>query len=636
MTTETRTPGFVPVPHASVTIDDCFWRPRQEINRTVTLPAQYEHCRETGRLEALRLNWTPGDPEPHKFWDSDLAKWLEAASYVLARHPDDPLREAVEETVRLFEQAQQPDGYLNSHFQNVEPGNRWTNLRDHHELYCAGHLMEAAVAHAQATGERHFLDAVCRYADHIAARFGPGPEQVPGVPGHEEIELALVRLYRATGRRAYLQQARFFVDQRGRTPKYFRKEAEARGEAPDHTRRHLSYWQAHKPVREQEKAVGHAVRAAYLYTGMADVAAETGDTSLVTACERLFRNVTRRRMYVTGGIGSTREGERFTEDYDLPNETAYAETCAAIALVFWMHRMLQRECDAKYADTLERALYNGALSGISLDGKRYFYVNPLAVHRGTDSGNGNRRFAGVRQEWFGCACCPPNIARLLASVGGYVASVRASELAVHLYIGGRIETRLAGEAVALDVETNYPWEGTVAVTVHSAARMRFGLRLRIPGWCPEATVEINGVRREPEMIRGYARLEEEWSDGDRITVRLVMPVQRVYAHARVRADRDRVALQRGPLVYCFEGVDNGGDPDALALPRGRELLPKWEPDLLGGVVTLRTRGVRLQAAGDALYGTEPPGTGPGDLVAVPYYAWENRDRGDMLVWIREV
>ncbi len=470
-----------------------------------------------------------------------MAKWLEAAAYALAVRPDRKLQRRVDALAADIVAAQQPDGYLNIHFTVVEPDRRWTNLRDCHELYDAGHLIEAAVAHYQATGSRALIDAACRLADHVGSVFGTKPGQKRGYPGHEEIELALVRLYRATGCERYLRLAQYFVDERGHRPHYYDMEAAARGEArplPHYTGH--EYSQAHLPVREQTTAEGHAVRAMYLYCAMADLAAETGDRALRTACRRLWRNVTERRMYVTGGIGSSGRGERFTRDYDLPNETAYAETCAAIGLVFFAHRMLQLERDGCYADVMERALYNGALSGISLDGRRFFYENPLAVFP--------RTRAHERQDWFGCACCPPNIARLLASLPRYAYSEERRAAWVHLYVAGRATLGVAGQAVELSVRTGYPWRETVRVEVAPERPASFTLALRVPGWCRAATLKVNGrpLDLAPLLKKGYALIKRTWAAGDRVDLRLPMPVERVEAHPKVRADAAVWRSNAGP------------------------------------------------------------------------------------------
>jgi DUF1680 family protein len=627
---------WTPAPLASVTIDDQFWAPRQRIIREQTIPHQYRQCRETGHLEALRLQWREGvEPVPHIFWESDIAKWIEAASYSLTTHPDPHLDALLDETIALLASAQQPDGYLNVYFTVVKPGQRWTDLRDAHELYCAGHLIESGVAHFQATGKRSLLDVVCRYADHIDTVFGRGPGQKRGYCGHEEIELALVKLYRATGEERYLRLALFFVDERGTQPYYFDLEREQRG-TPGYFELHKSrgdlrrvreYNQSHLPVREQTEAVGHSVRAMYLYSAMADLAGECGDESLLQACRRLWDHLTTRRMYLTGGIGSSAQNEGFTSDYDLPNDTAYAETCAAIGLVFWAHRMVQLEGDGKYLDVLERALYNGVISGISRDGTLFFYDNPLAS-----------RGAFHRRGWFNVACCPPNLARLLSSLGQYIYSTGDGEIAVHLYIQSSARLALGDRAISLRQETRYPWEGSVAVELEMDEPTEFALSLRLPGWCRSATVRINDEEMEiaGASSRGYLRLVRLWRPGDRVQLDLQMPVERVYAHPLVRQDAGLVALQRGPLVYCLEGVDNPVDLDRLSLPAPAPLGAEFAPDLLGGVVRVTSMAQAAEdGEGTALYRATPPATAPVPIAAVPYYAWDNRQPGQMAVWIRE-
>jgi len=627
------TPG--PVPLDRVEVADRFWAPRIETNRTVTLPIEHEHLKRTGRIDAWKLGWRPGDPNPpHIFWDSDVAKWLEAVAYALAARPDAELERLADALIDDIAAAQQPDGYLNVHFTVVEPEKRWTNLRDWHELYCAGHLIEAAVAYHQATGKRKLLDVLCRYADHIAAVFGPRRGQKRGYPGHEEIELALVKLYRATGQERYLKLAQFFIDERGRQPHYFDAEAAARGDGrrPPH-----DYNQSHLPVRQQATAEGHAVRAMYLYCAMADLAAETGDGELRRACRRLWRNVTERRMYVTGGIGSSRQGERFTFDYDLPNETAYAETCAAIGLVFWAHRMLALEGDGRYGDVMERALYNGVLSGVSLDGKRFFYANPLTVFPEALRDGGH--VAAQRQEWFGCACCPPNIARLLASLPLYAYSEGARTAWVHLYVQGRATLNVAGRQVEVRVQTDYPWREEVSLEVRPQRPGTFTLALRIPGWCRGATLSVNGnpLRLGDIVKKGYAKVRRAWARGDKVELKLPMPVERIEANPRVRMDCGRVALQRGPIVYCLEEVDNGPDLADLCLPRRAALRAQYRPDLLGGIVTITGAALRRDRSGwgRALYRADKSQALKVPITAVPYYAWCNRKPGEMLVWIRE-
>lgn len=628
---------FRPVPLRDVRITGGFWSERQETNRLRSIPHILEKCVSTGRIEALRLGWKPGQtPVPHIFWDSDVAKWLEAACYGLLAHPDPGLEGQVGEVVELLERAQTPDGYLNSHFIQVEPDKRWTNLRDCHELYCAGHLIEAAVAHAEATGSRRFLDVMCRYADHIARIFGPEPGKKRGYPGHEEIELALVKLARATGEGRYLRLAEYFVLERGRTPSYYDLESRERGEEPKRlphgSRAPYEYCQAHLPVTEQRTAEGHAVRAMYLYSAMADLAAETGSAALLKACRALWQNVTARRMYVTGGVGSAGQGERFTTDYDLPNESAYAESCAAIGLVFWAHRMLAIEADGRYGDVLEQALYNGVLASLSLDGRAFFYVNKLAAH-----GAGGEEWR--RRPWFDCACCPPNIARLLASLGSYVYGAADDGIAVHLYAESEADFRVRDVPVRLSQRTDYPWKEQVRLAVDPERPVRLSLWLRVPSWCERPKLSVNGKRVDLAACtrRGYARIPRFWSAGDAVALELPMPARRVHSHPAVRANGGRVALARGPLVYCLEQADNGACLDALKLPRSARFRTRRAGWIPGGGVSLEA-AARRDAAVDwkgALYRTRPSRSTPRTLRAIPYYAWCNRSPGEMLVWVRE-
>jgi hypothetical protein len=596
-----------PISLKDVTLVDEFWSPRLETNRRVTLAREYDLCARTGRLDAFRLNWRPGKPnKPHYFWDSDVAKWVEAASHSLATHPDPALARRLNRVIKLIAGAQQPDGYLNVYFTVVEPAKRWTNLRDWHELYCAGHLIEAGVAHFRATGRRTLLDVVCRYADHIDATFGAGKR--PGYPGHEEIELALVKLFRVTGEPRHLALARYFIDERGRRPHFYDAEALARGEDPASWEWTYEKNQSHLPVREQREAVGHAVRAMYLYSGMADVAAETGDATLLAACRRLWRSVTRRKMYVTGGVGAVRRGEALGPDYFLPSQSAYAETCAACGFVFFAHRMLQIERNGEYADVMERALYNGVLAAVSRDGKRFFYENPLA-----SAGDHHR------QPWFDCACCPPNLARVLASLGSYAYSSTGRGVYVHLFIAGEATFIVNDREVRLTQRTKYPWHGTMAMTLSLASPDDFMVAIRLPGWCDRHDLRVNGRTVKATPRRGYLQIRRRWSSGDRIVLKLDMPVERVSPHPKVQDTAGKVALWRGPLVYCVEECDHGGDVRLLRLPDRMRVTARFNRRLLGGAV--------------ALYGGGGSGGKQVKLRAIPYFLWDNRRPGTMAVWL---
>jgi DUF1680 family protein len=632
---------YAPLGLTNVTIDDAFWAPRQRVNRERTIPHIYRQCQQTGRIDAFRPDWAPGPGiEPVRrpaggvshvmFWDSDIAKWLEAASYSLATHPDPALDALLDEVIALIAQAQHPEGYLNTWFTTVDPQNRWKNLRDWHELYCAGHLIEAAVAHHQATGKRTLLDVLCRYVDHIDRTFGAAPGKLRGYCGHPEIELALVKLARATRERRYMELSRYFVDERGRQPHYFDQETRDRGEDPAaFWAKGYEYNQSHLPVREQPEVVGHAVRAVYLYSAMADLAGEYGDASLLAACRRLWQHLTTRRMYVMGGIGTSRSNEGFTGDYDLPNESAYAETCAAIGLVFWAHRMLQLDLDRRYTDIAELALYNAVISGVALDGETFFYDNPLASHG-----------AHHRTPWFSCPCCPPNLARLLASLGSYIYSQSETDAVVHFYIQGAGQFQLAGQEVMLRQATRYPWDGAVTLRVELERPAQFGLRLRIPGWCAAPRVSVNGtpVDLAANIEGGYLRIERAWQSGDLVALDLPMPVERLYAHPAVAADVGRVALRRGPLVYCLEQVDHDVSLSRIALPDGAELAAQFDPELLGGVAAIAGSAVALDDGGweGALYRTTPPAVQACAIRAIPYYAWDHRAPGAMQVWTQSL
>jgi uncharacterized protein len=606
------------VPFTEVKIQDAFWAPRRETNRLASIPVNLENLEKSGNLENLRLaakRATQGFQGP-VFMDSDVYKALEAAAYSLATDPDPALDRRLDDIIAILAAAQQPDGYLNSYYTVKEPGRRWSNLRDNHELYCAGHMFEAAVAHYQATGKTNFLNVARKFADHIGSVFGPPPKRL-GYPGHPEIELALIKLWRATGEARYLNLARFFVENRGR---HFFAE-EHRTPLSDYDG---AYWQDDVPIRDHQNIKGHAVRACYLMSGTTDVAGETGDASLLKMLNRVWRNTTERNMYITGGIGPSSHNEGFTVDYDLPNLTAYQETCATIALAQWNHRLALLYGDAKYADIVERALYNGVLAGVSQDGTRFFYVNPL-------ESQGNHH----RSPWFGCACCPPNVARTLASLGGYAYAVSDDALWVNLYIQGSVKAKVAAVPVELEVITAYPWDGKITLRPKLASPTRFELRLRKPAWCESPALSVNGQTvSAPKAENGYIVLPAEWQTGDRVELDLPMPVQRVAANPNVKADQGQLALQRGPLVYCLEACDQSEPLASLYLPADAPLEAVEEKSLLGGTVTI---------TGQARVGTELDWTRRlyqasaasrrAPIRAIPYYAWDNRQAGAMKVWL---
>lgn len=615
-----------------------FWAERIRAVREKTIPILRERCESAGMFDQIdpkrpvpemRLPFHRSTVTPQMYWDSDVAKMLEAAAYALSGKRDPELESMVDTIVDMFADLQQDDGYLSSWYIRMQPGKRWNNLRDCHELYCAGHLMEAAVAYFHATGKRKFLDVMCRYADHIDREFGPGEDQRQGYCGHEEIELALVKLARATGERRYMELSRYFVDQRGQEPHYFAQEAIKRGEKPaDYFHGTFEYNQSHKPVRMQDKVVGHAVRAMYLYSAMADLATEYGDASLKSALERLWVDLVSKSMYVTGGIGPSAHNEGFTADYDLPNETAYAETCAAIGLAFWASRMLGLGPDTRYADVMERAIYNGILSGLSQDGSLFFYENPLES-RGRHN----------RWTWHRCPCCPPNIARLVTSIGTYAYGISAEGVAVHLYNESDATLNVAGGELRLRQTTRYPWDGEVRIDIDPGSERTFEIALRIPGWCRKATATVNGtpVDLSAATKNGYAHLHRKWKIGDSITLSLEMTVERIFANPAVRQDVGRVALMRGPLLYCLEAVDNACPLNNYALPESSSLEARFEKDLLGGVVTLSGMALadEMEGWGLDLYRPTRVARKPLPVKAVPYFSWDNRKKGEMLVWLRE-
>jgi DUF1680 family protein len=640
---------------------------RAAVVRDVMLPYQWEALQDrvagaepSGCMHNLRLAAGEATGTFHGlFWqDSDLAKWIEAVGFRLASYPDATLEATVDEVVRLLSLAQAPDGYLDTYFQLVEPQKRFTNLRDCHELYCAGHLLEAAVAHFEATAKTTLLDVARRLADLLVRTFGPGPSQLRGYCGHEEIELALIKLARVTGDERYTDLAAWFVDERGRTPNWFEQEAARRPDdkLPWYVHHDgLAYWQAHRRPAEQTEPVGHAVRAMYLYSAMADLALERGDTALRDACFRIWREVEHRHLFLVGGVGADGPGgEKFSEPYDLPSDRAYAETCAAVGLVFFARRMLDLSLEARFGDVLERALFNNVLAGMSLDGRSFFYVNPLEVRpREARRRYDSRHVKTTRQPWFGCACCPPNIARLVMSLGDYLVSHHGDTIALHVPATMRIETGSDDSAPKIDVRTEYPWDGRVLLTFHSTAPTDSTVALRIPGWCRSATLvlpqggSIEVAEAMPSCVDGYTlslksgylHVTGRWSDGAALELRLAMPTERVYAHPSVAATAGQVALQRGPVVYCFEEVDNGSYLAALRLPRSARITDTFEDSLLGGCTVLDTRGRRLcpdrAPEDEPLYRNTPHATTPAHLRAVPYALWANRGEGEMRVWIHE-
>lgn len=642
------------VKRREVVLRDAFWSGYEKLIRETAIPYQWSTLNDEEssaepshaiRNFRIAAGLEKGEFYGFVFQDSDVYKWLEGVSYSLENCPNRELEELADRTIELIGKAQRPDGYLNTYFTIKEPDKRWTNLHECHELYCAGHMIEAAVAYFEATQKTKFLEIACKFADYIDTVFGPEPEKRKGYPGHPEIELALVRLYRATRNRKYLNLSRYFLEQRGQSPYYFDEEWERRGrtcfENPSDATPpgdHKTYNQTHLPVTEQRKAVGHAVRGVYLYTAMADVAAETGDQKLSRACESLWDNIVDTQLYITGGIGSTGTGEAFTFDYNLPNDTVYAETCASIGLVFFADRMLRADSNAKYADVIERVLYNLLPASVSMDGKHFFYVNPLEVWpEACENDPGKFHVKPVRQPWFGCACCPPNLVRLVESLRSYIYRTGEHTLYVNLYIGSSVSFSLEQAEGTFTMQSDYPWDGRIRTRLSLKNAADFSLALRVPGWCRNAGVTVNGQEIDvtPRVRDGYAVLNRRWEDGDEILLDLAMPVQLIAANPNVREDAGKVAIQRGPVIYCLEEADNGGNLSGISLNQKSDLKASNQ-NLFGRITVIEGKGRRTDESGwgKTLYRPFEDRETEIDIRAIPYFAWGNRGMGEMLTWIR--
>ncbi len=627
------------------TLGDGFWSRRISQVTEKMIPLQLSILRDEApgtepshAIENFRIaaGMARGEFHGMVFQDSDIGKWIEAASYSLVLRPDAALEKEIDGIVDILEKAQWPDGYLDTYFTLKEKGRRWTNLQDCHELYVFGHLTEGAVAYHRATGKKKFLDIMCRFADHIDTVLGPEENKLHGYPGHPEAELALYRLYRETGNEKYLKLSRFFIDERGQEPNFFRGEWERRGQISHWTGRplplNLKYCQAHAPVRQQTEAVGHAVRALYLYAGMAEIAAETGDESLAKACRALWDSATGRKMYVTGGLGATAMGEAFMCDYELPNDTAYAETCASVALCFFARAMSRMGMDGAMDDLVERELFNVIPAGVSLNADRFFYVNPLEAVQGVSGREkGLEHALPSRPKWFACACCPPNVARLMTSLYEYSAEENPEGIILRQYLDGTLDF----DRARITLDTRYPWEGALNYTC--GVMKDTALFIRVPGWArPEETkLTVDGVPMEVKPVKGYIRLCLA-KGTHRVLLDLPLKPRRLYADPRVRHDAGCVAFALGPMIYCLEGCDN---PEPLwnlrADPDGEITVSDFLPDLLGGIRVLKIPGSRRADAPGSLYGESRPVYVPQTLTAIPYYAWANREEKDMRVWIRE-
>lgn len=562
------------------------------------------------------------------FQDSDVAKWIEAASYSLILKPDKALEEDIDNIIDIIAKAQQPDGYLDTYFILGKLDKKWTNLQEAHELYCFGHMAEAAVAHYEATGKTNLLSVMEKFADCIYNTFGKDKNR--GFPGHPEAELALVRMYKVTGNEKYLELAKYFVDERGTEPNFYAVESERRGWTLWGQNALTSdYNQNQAPVREQKDATGHAVRAVYLYTGMAGVAKETGDEGLVKACKTLWNSITKKRMYVTGGIGSVDNGEAFSADYDLPNDTAYSESCAAIGLMFFARKMLEIEKNSRYADVMERALYNTVLAGMSLNGKNFFYVNPLEVNPEYSGKVMNyQHVLPERPSWYGCACCPPNIARTLASLNRYIFTEEEKDIWCNLYIGGTLRDEI-------EITTDYPYGDTVKFKFLKDFDKK--LNLRIPDWSKSFTVKLNGNGINAPINLGYAEVGSSFKSGDELELKLDFTPRKIYSNVLLREDQEAVAIQRGPFVYCLEGKDSKYDLRRVRIAENGEIkVLDFEPDTLGGIVPLKVDGYILSSSDDLYTYDKKPTAEKTKLRMIPYYTWANRGENMMQVWTKEI
>jgi len=627
------------VDFTKVKLNDKFWLPRIETNRTVTIPASFERCENTGRVK----NFVMAAEKKGKFCtvfpfdDTDIYKTIEGASFSLAVHPDPKLESYVDSLINIIAKAQEPDGYLYT-ARTIDPANphawagmvRWEKERElSHELYNAGHLYEAAAAHFLATKKRNLLNIALKNADLVCSVFGPGKKHV--APGHEIVEMGLVKLYRLTGKKEYLSTAKFFVEERGHYQGYDKKNTDPW--------KNGAYWQDDKRVVDQDEAVGHAVRAGYLYAAVADVAALTGDDSLLKAIDKIWTNVVEKKLYVQGGAGAIGSGERYGSNYELPNATAYNETCAAISNVYWNHRMFLLHGESKYMDVLEKILYNGLISGIGLDGKSFFYTNAMQIRNGLV----HKDMEAARSGWFECSCCPTNLTRLIPSVPGYMYGQKDDNLFVNLFIAGSADISLGKKQVNIIQQNNYPWDGALSFTINPSSPAAFNLLIRIPGWAQNiaipsslyqfennsaatTTIKVNGQPFSFTIQNGYAVINRTWKKNDKVEVSLPMEVRTVKANENVKDDIGKIALQRGPIIYCAEWADNNGRTSNFIIPQGTVFSNEYKADLLNGVMVLKAEVPAVHVKENSI------STKTQSFTAIPYYSWANRGKGEMNVW----
>ena len=628
------------VDFTQVKLTDNFWLPRIETNRTVTIPASFERCESTGRVK----NFVMAAKKQGKFCttfpfdDTDIYKTIEGASFSLAVHPDAKLQNYIDSLIAIVGKAQEPDGYLYT-ARTINPNEphawagkeRWEKERElSHELYNAGHLYEAAAAHFLATKKRNLLTIALKNADLVCSVFGPGKKHV--APGHEIVEMGLVKLYRITSKKEYLSTAKFFIEERGRYKGYDSTSKDSWKSG--------AYWQDNIPVVDQEEAEGHAVRAGYLYAAVADVAALTGDDSLIHAIDKIWTNVVEKKMYVQGSVGAIGDGERYGNNYELPNATAYNETCAAIALVYWNYRMFLLHGDAKYMDILEKSLYNGLISGVGLDGKSFFYTNAMQIKNSFKF----PQMEATRSGWFECSCCPTNLARLIPSIPGYMYAQKDDNLYINLFINSNVDLTIRNKSVQVVQQNNYPWDGALVFNINPKTATAFNLLVRIPGWAQnkaipsslyqfqntsaeKPVVKVNGAVVDYTITNGYAAINRTWKKNDKVEVNLPMEVRRVVANENLKEDIGKVALQRGPLIYCAEWPDNNGKTSNIIIPANANFTTEFKPALLNGVTVLKTEVPAI-----IINGTENILTVKQSFTAIPYYSWANRGKGEMMVW----
>lgn len=625
------------VPFTNVKLSDNFWLPRIKTNHTVTIPASFERCENTGRVKNFEMAAAQSGKfcTVYPFDDTDIYKTIEGASFSLSLYPDKKLELYIDELIEKIKSAQEPDGYLYT-ARTINPDEphhwagkeRWEKERElSHELYNAGHLYEAAAAHYQATGKRNLLDIAIKNADLVCSVFGHDKKHV--APGHQVVEMGLVKLYRITGKKEYLQTAKYFIEERG----HYQYDLTSKDPW-----KNGAYWQDHKPVTEQFEATGHAVRAGYLYAAMADIAALTGDQAILAATDSIWNNVVRKKIYVQGGIGAVDDGERFGENYELPNATAYNETCAAISNVYWNHRMFLLHGDSKYIDILEKTLYNGLISGVGMDGKSFFYTNAMEIKHSFPHGE------GARSGWFTCSCCPTNVTRLIPSVPGYMYAQKGKDVYANLFINGTATLTVEKKKVTIEQKNNYPWDGKLIFNI-TASSQPFNFLVRIPGWArneampsdlytfadasdKKVTITVNGSPVQYTINKGYASINRTWKKGDVVEVHLPMEIRRVASNPKVADNIGKVSLQRGPLMYCAEWPDNFGKASNIILPAGSTFTSEFKPELLNGVTVIKSeaQAVKVDTATNTVTTTKQPFT------AIPYYAWAHRGKGEMIVW----